>query len=238
KNNTVLIAVVSFLLGAVCTAWFTFPLPALFGSSDPWFGNRPPFSTSSFGHPPSFTLEFPDSADLGELWLIEHRHCFTCGTGEKNLGRATGRHSITLPAAHWFISLRMPEHASALSPFLAHPSLVNIGDIDLSRSDVKDDDLQYLTGMNLKSINLSGTRITGEGLRYLKPSMKERTFVDLRSCQNLDLRHLAHFRNWKQSFITLVGDKEYTDEEKRLLGAANRVICDSLQEHVCGVRVH
>ena len=46
---------------------------------------------SSFGQPASFTLEFPATTSLGELWLIEDVNCFTCGTGEKNLGQAMGK---------------------------------------------------------------------------------------------------------------------------------------------------
>jgi hypothetical protein len=134
------------------------------------------FSGSSL----SFILKFPQTVDLGELWLIEDVNCFTCGTGEKYLGRASGNYDISLPAAHWFVSLRMPKNASALLPHLGgDPSLSNLGDINLESSDVKDDDLRYLASINLRSINLSKTRIRGEGLRYLSPK-KKWSFVELR----------------------------------------------------------
>src|SRR5262249_22683431 len=91
-----------------------------------------------------FTLEFPMTTDLGELALVEDVNCFTCGNGEKTLGRSTGRYQVRLPAAHWYVSLRMPKKASALLPYLDHPSLTNIGDLGLAGSDVKDSDLKYL----------------------------------------------------------------------------------------------
>src|SRR5262249_24538382 len=130
-------------------------------------------------YPSSVTLEFPETADLGELWLREDVNCFTCGTGEQSLGRARGAQIIQLPAAHWYVSLRMPRHAAAVLPLLAHPSLVKIGDLDLHDSDVRDDDLRHVSALNLRSINLSGTRITGAGLAYLKPHRKW-IFVHLR----------------------------------------------------------
>src|SRR5262245_37551299 len=137
----------------------------------------------------AFTLEFPADVDLGELWLVEDVNCFTCGNGEIKLGRAIGRHDVQLPAAHWYVSLRMPKNAAALLPPLEHPSLVNIGDLNLLGSDVKDDDLKHVVSLNLRSINLSKTHITGEGLTYLKPH-KRWIFVSLEHCDELNADYL------------------------------------------------
>ena len=191
------------------------------------------------GYPLSFTLEFPTSSDLGELWLVEDVNCFTCGAGEKHLGRATGSRNIYLPAAHWFVSLRMPKNASELLPHLAHPSLSNIGDVNLEGSDVKDEGLKYIAHLNLRSINLNRTQITGAGLRYLRPNEKW-IFVDLRGCEKLDLKYLVHFKGWKRSTVSVVGYKwgeKNTDQEKRLLEVANHVICDNQPENVCGTQI-
>ncbi len=196
-------------------------------------------SSSSFGHPLSFILEFPSDIDMGELKLVEDVNCFTCGTGQKDLGKATGRHNILLPTALWFVSLRMPKNASRLVLHLAHPSLVNLGEINLQGSDVTDADLRFLKGINLTSINLRGTKIVGEGLRYLRQNTKW-THVDLRGCQNLDLKYLAHFKGWKSTSIILTesqwGEKK-NNEDKRLLEMANQVICDGQSESICGIQI-
>lgn len=187
-----------------------------------------------------FTLEFPQGRDLGELWLVEDVNCFTCGNGRKDLGRATGTHVVRLPAAHWFVSLRMPKKASALMPHLAQPSLAAIGDINLAGSDVKDDDLKYLAGTNLQSINLSGTMITGSGLKYLRAHSKW-IFVDLTNCPLLDPESLAHFMGWKRSTIRLVpykwGDDGYSESEKKLLEKARTIICDDQPEEICHTQI-
>ena len=193
------------------------------------------------GSPLSFILKFPQTVDLGELWLIEDVNCFTCGTGEKYLGRATGHYDISLPAAHWFVSLRMPKNASALLPHLGgDPSLSNIGDIKLESSDITDDDLKYLAPINLRSINLSKTRITGKGLRYLRPN-KKWSFVELRDCVALDPMYLAHFKGWRRSTIRLVPYKwtgeVYSEKELKLLDMASQMICDHQPENVCGTQI-
>lgn len=185
-------------------------------------------------------LEFPPNSDLGELWLMEDANCFTCGSEEINLGRATGKREVEMPARHWYLSLRMPKTASALMPELAHPSLAKIGEIDLSGSDAKDDDLRYLAGMDLHSINLDNTKITGSGLRYLKPTKKWMS-VGLEDCDGLDPRYLSHFKGWKNSTIRLVERKsnagENTAEEEVLLQSARKIICDDRPEDVCGIQI-
>lgn len=196
-------------------------------------------SSSSFGHPLSFVLEFPADIDMGELKLIEDVNCFTCGTGQKDLGKAKGRYKVSLPADLWFVSLRMPKKSSHLMSHLAHPSLVNLGEINLKGSDITDADLRFLKDMNLTSINLRGTEIVGEGLRYLRPNTKW-THIDLRDCRNLDLKYLAHFKGWKSTSIFLTASKrgeKNSNEDKRLLEMANQVICDGQPESICGIQI-
>ena len=134
----------------------------------------------------------------------------------------------------------MPTNASRLLPHLARPSLSNIGDIDLRGSDVKDEDLRYIAGINLRSINLSRTRITGAGLKYLKPNGRW-MFVDLQSCDELDAQFLAHFRGWKRSTIRLVPYKwtgdTYLAAEARLLDRAKQIICEGQPENICGTQI-
>src|SRR5262245_3629222 len=108
----------------------------------------------SSGQPSSFTLDFPVAESLGTLRIVEDVNCFTCGTGEKVLGAASGRVEVDLPAPHWFVSLKMPQNVSRLMPYLEHPSLANLGDLDLRGSDIKDEDLRYVSGIHLRSINL------------------------------------------------------------------------------------
>lgn len=188
-----------------------------------------------------FTLDFPIDADLGELWIVEDVNCFTCGTGQEYLGRATGSYRVRLPASHWFVSLRMTEDASQLMPHLASSkSLQNIGDINLAGSDVTDADLRHLEGINLRSLNLGKTDITGEGLQYLQPH-KKWFFIDLLGCENLDLNYLAHFRGWKRSTITVASGykwgEEHTEQELNTLERAGQIICDGKSENVCGVQI-
>jgi hypothetical protein len=195
---------------------------------------------TSFGYPRSFSLQFPNDLDLGELWLVEDVNCFTCGNGEKSLGRAKGRHDVRLPAEHWFVSLRMPRHASKLLPHLVHPTLKNIGDLQLKGSDVVDQDLRYLHGKNLRSIDLRDTEINGSGLRFLMPN-KKWTFVNLAGCEHLQPHYLSHFRGWRRATISLVGYKwsgeKYTQAELQLLAQAKRIICDGRPEKLCGTQI-
>jgi len=188
----------------------------------------------------SFTLNFPKTVGLGELRLTEDVNCFTCGTGNRYLGQATGSYDIRLPAAHWFVSLKMPKDASRLLPYLAEPSLANIGDIDLHGSDVKDDDLKYVAAIRLRSIDLSKTGITGAGLKYLRPN-DHWIFVELRDCERLDPQYLSHFKGWKRSTIRLVPYKStgevYSERELRLLNIAREVICNGQPEDMCGTQI-
>jgi hypothetical protein len=190
--------------------------------------------------PTSFTLEFPAHADLGELWLFEDVNCFTCGNGQENLGRATGVHHVRLPQARWYVSLRMPKAASGLLPFLAHPSLANIGDLHLEGSDVRDEDLQYLAGLNLRSIDLSNTKITGAGLKHLKPH-KRWIFISLQDCDALDPQYLAHFKGWKRSTVRVTSrkrtDKALSEADGKLLDQAKHIICDDQAEEICGTQI-
>jgi hypothetical protein len=185
-------------------------------------------------------LHLPDRADLGELWLREDVNCFTCGTGQQNLGRATGTHEIHLPAAHWYVSLKVPKDAAALMQYLDDPSLRNIGDIDLANSDVTDADLKHLEGIDLRSIELSRTRITGEGLKHLRPHRKW-IFVNLEDCPQLDPRYLDHFRGWTRATIRVTSHispgEPYTLTEAQLLAAARRIICNDQPEQVCGTQI-
>lgn len=189
--------------------------------------------------PTSFTLEFPTQV-LGELWIREDVNCFTCGNGEKNLGPATGKHDVRLPAGHWYVSLKMPTNAGQMLHHLAHPSLSHIGDLDLRGSNVKDEDLRHIAGLNLRSINLERTKITGAGLKYLKPHPKW-VFVNLQNCAELDPRLLVHFRGWKRSTIRLLPYKwngdTYSSAETRLLDSARKIICNGQPEDVCGTQI-
>ena len=188
----------------------------------------------------SFDLNFPADVSMGELWLMEDVNCFTCGNGSKNLGRATGRHRITLPAAHWYVRLRMPKNAAALMPRFSEPSLAQIGDLDLRGSDISDDDLKHLAGVELRSIALSRTSITGAGLRHLKPH-KKWIFVSLEDCERLDPAHLAHFRGWKRATIRVTSNR-YNDPRHKvrmdaLLNKAREIICDNRPEESCGTQI-
>ncbi len=195
---------------------------------------------TSSGSPLSFRLVFPATVDVGELWLVENVNCFTCGNGEKDLGRAMGVRDIKLPAARWFVSLRMPKDASHLLPYLKNPSLIKIGDLQLQGSDVRDDDLRHIAEIDLRSINLSKTKITGAGLKYLRPNRKW-TFVDLTDCDALDPEHLTHFRGWRRSTIRLTshkwGDDKYNEMEMKLLDRAKQIICEGQPEEVCGTQI-
>jgi len=134
----------------------------------------------------------------------------------------------------------MPKNASALLHHLGDPSLSNIGDIKLESSDVTDDDLKYLALINLWSINLSKTRITGRGLGYLRPN-KKWSFIELRDCVALDPMYLAHFKGWRRSTIRLVSYKwtgeVYSEKELKLLDMASQMICDHQPENVCGTQI-
>lgn len=185
----------------------------------------------------SFTLNFPQKVDLGELWLIEDVNCFTCGNGTKYLGRARGNYKINLPAPHWYVSLRMPKKSSHLLPNLATPSMLNIGDIDLSGSDLKDDELRYIAKINLRSINLSKTKISGLGLRYLKPH-KKWIYVDLNDCDKLEPKYLAHFKGWQRSTISLVSHSIANSRQKQeLTSRAQQIICDGKPKNICGIQI-
>jgi len=194
----------------------------------------------SSGQPSSFTLEFPVTESLGMLRIVEDVNCFTCGTGEKDLGAASGRVEVDLPASHWFVSLKIPRNASRLMPYLKHPSLANLGDIDLHGTDIKDEDLQYVSGIHLRSINLSDTGITGAGLKYLHPHPKW-TWVELLNCPHLDAQFLAHFRGWDRSTIRLTpytwAGETHSADELQLLKFAKHFICADQPETVCGTQI-
>jgi hypothetical protein len=134
----------------------------------------------------------------------------------------------------------MPKHASRLLPYLEDPSLVNIGDLQLKGSDVGDGDLQHVSEINLRSINLSETTITGAGLKYLKPNRKW-MFVDLTNCNALEPGYLSHFKGWKRSTIRLTaykwGDDKLSEAEARLLDRAKQIICNGQPESVCGTQI-
>jgi hypothetical protein len=185
----------------------------------------------------SFTLNFPGKIDLGELWLIEDVNCFTCGNGIKYLGRAKGNYKIHLPAPHWYVSLRMPKSSANLLPNLATASMSNIGDLDLSGSDLKDDDLKYIAKINLQSINLSKTKINGSGLHNLRKH-KKWIQVDLYDCDKLQPKYLAHFRGWQRSTIRLISPTNLdSHHQKELINRAQKIICDGKPENICGTQI-
>jgi hypothetical protein len=188
----------------------------------------------------SFTLEFPATVSLGTLSMIEDVNCFTCGTGRRDLGAASGRVHVQLPAPHWYVSLKMPREASRLMPYLMNPSLADIGDLDLQGSDVTDADLRYVAGLHLRSIELSHTRITGSGLEHVHEHPRW-TWVDLQGCPRLDVESLAHFRGWKRATIRLLpyvsSGESYSDAERGLLEGARHVICADQPEDVCGTQI-
>jgi len=188
----------------------------------------------------SITLHFPDNVSLGELRVVEDVNCFTCGNGHQELGDARGQKIVRLPANRWYISLTMPKQAAALVPYLDEPSLRAIGDINLAQSDVRDGDLKHLDSIELRSIDLSKTHITGEGLRYLHPH-SHFIFVTLTDCPQLDPRFLAHFRGWKRATIRVTtasyGHEPDSDRERALLAAARHFICDDQPEQTCGTQI-
>lgn len=185
------------------------------------------------------TLKFPDDVSLGDLWLMEDANCFTCGNRQESLGKARGIHKINLFYG-WFISLDMPKQASSLMPYLADSSLTSIGEINLEKSDIRDGDLRYLAGMNLRSIRLNQTGITGEGLKYLKPHEKWFS-VELYDCQKLDLKYLVHFKGWERATITVrppkMDEKDYTPQEQQRLKQARQIICDGQPEEICRTQI-
>jgi hypothetical protein len=188
----------------------------------------------------AFTFEFPSEVSLGMLSMVEDVNCFSCGTGRQELGAAMGHVHVRLPASHWYVSLKMPRDARRLMPHLAHPSLAGLGDLDLQGSDVTDDDLRYVAGLHLRSINLSRTQITGSGLRYLKQHSRW-TWIDLEGCPRLDVDTLAHFRGWRRATIRLVPYTSTPDRlseaDHRLLAGARRVVCFDRPEDVCGTQI-
>jgi len=188
---------------------------------------------------PQYTLHFPARESLGDLRIRDDVNCFTCGTGSEHLGPAIGTKEVRLPASRWYVSLKMPRDVTRLVPYLSDPSLEDLGDIDLSRSNVTDDDLRYLDHINLRSIDLSGTNITGAGLKYLHPH-KKWIFVTIQDCERLNPEYLAHFRGWTRSTIRAVDYKssgQTTRREEELLRAARRIICDDQPESVCGAQI-
>ena len=188
----------------------------------------------------SVTLHFPDHVSLGQLRVVEDVNCFTCGNGNQELGEARGTKTVRLPADRWFISLTMPQQAAALMPYLEESTLHAIGEIVLIGSDVQDADLKHLDAIELRSIDLSKTNITGEGLRYLHPH-SHWIFVTLTDCPRLDPQFLAHFRGWKRSTIRVTtasyGHEPDSDRERALLAGARHFICDDQPEQTCGTQI-
>ncbi len=187
----------------------------------------------------SVTLQFPEDADLGVVRMVEDPNCFTCGSADRELGRARGRVEVRLPAAHWYVSLEMPKRASALMPGLAHPSLAGLGGLDLKGTDVRDGDLRHIAHIPLRSIDLSGTRITGAGLGYIRPDPKW-IFVYLRDCPDLKPEHLAHFKGFERATITVAGGAfgaEKSPRQEALLSAAAKAICGGRSERECGTQI-
>ncbi len=170
----------------------------------------------------SFTLNFPENESLGELSIIEDVNCFTCGTGEEQLGNAVGNIKVTLPADRWFVHLDLPEKVSHLLFHLESPSLSKINSLDLTNSDINDDDLKYLSGLYLERIDLAGTAITGEGLRYLKPN--KFFWLNVEETPNLNLQNLAVFQEYRGINIQL-GDPERLELAKKLFCSEDPTLC-------------
>lgn len=181
--------------------------------------------------PDPFTLEFPADVSLGKLSIVEDVNCYTCGTGEEDIGNATGSHTIRLPKAHWFVSLDMPRKASHLLAHLTHPSLNKLGMIDLKDSDVTDSDLASLAALELQYLYLNNTQITGEGLRHIKAN-PHWIRVDLSGCEKLDPKYLSHFKGWKRATIAL---PYATNDSRRVL--ARQIICDGQAEDICKTQI-
>ena len=185
----------------------------------------------------SFTLEFPSSESLGTLSIVEDVNCFTCGTGRQDLGAASGPVHVQLPAPHWYVSLKMPHAASRLIPYVASPSLANLGELDLAGSDVTDADLRYLSELRLRSINLAHTMISGDGLTYVHEHPRW-TWVNLEGCPRLNVESLVRFRGWKRATIRLTSSRDgHSDEDAQLLERARHVICGDRSEDICGTQI-
>ncbi len=187
----------------------------------------------------AFTLEFPETVNLGRLELIEDVNCMTCGNGREEIGTARGKQFVRLQNG-WYISLTMPQNASGLMPYLNNPSLSPIGEIRLAGSDVKDADLQYLAGLHLRSLDLSNTAITGAGLKYLKPHEKWFS-INLQGCPSLNPKYLAHFKGWRRATIGLMPSnlesRDYAKPQLELQKAAQRIICNNQSEQICGTQI-
>jgi hypothetical protein len=180
-------------------------------------------------HPRSLTLNFPKNISLGEITIFEDVNCFTCGTGEKFIGEAKGEIKINLPSDRWFIHLDMPRNASSLMPYLKATSLTEIHSLNLSKSDVQDNDLQYIANMKLRKINLSGTSITGQGLHFAKPTNSHKFFwIDVTDTPNLALKNLEFLKGLAPAFGFGVGlaDKQRLEEAKKLLCADDPTLCE------------
>jgi hypothetical protein len=196
-------------------------------------------SCGQLGAVSSFTLEFPSGDSLGTLSMVEDVNCFTCGTGREDLGPASGRVHVQLPAWHWYVSLKMPKDAARRMSALASPSLASLGDLNLEGSDVTDDDLRYVSGLHLRSINLSHTMITGAGLKYLNAHPKW-TWVDLQECPRLDVDTLSHFKGWKRATIRVLpspSSRNVSQPETALLERVRHVVCGDQPEDVCGTQI-
>jgi hypothetical protein len=181
--------------------------------------------------PEPFVLEFPADVSLGTLSIVEDVNCYTCGTGNNRVGDARGSQPVRLPDHHWFASLEMPRQASHLMRHLRHPSLSRLGRIGLRNSDVKDVDLANLTSIPLRYLDLRDTRITGKGLQHIR-AHPEWVHVDLKGCNQLDLKYLAHFKGWTRATIAL----PYGPADSRRL-RASQIICDSQPESVCKTQI-
>lgn len=189
------------------------------------------FVLAGCGKPEPFTLVFPSDQSLGQLALVEETDCFTCENGFQPLGEATGRQQINLPGERWFVSLRMPADVRRLIAHLQHPSLARLGMLDLSGSDVRDADLSMLAAMRLRTLNLSGTGITGSGLAALKPHPVW-SEVHLKGCEALDPAALRHFNGWHQASIFL----SYPPGDPRRQLAV-QAICDGQPEQTCQTQI-
>ncbi|MEZ5739888.1 MAG: hypothetical protein R3E68_10800 [Burkholderiaceae bacterium] len=186
---------------------------------------------SGCGKPEPFTLEFPANTSLGDLAVVEDVNCFTCENGVEALGPATGSYEVRLPAAHWYVSLDMPRKAAHLLAHLRHPSMTGLGMIDLRGSDVSDSDLANLASIPLRYLYLNETRVTGEGLRYVKAHPRW-IRVDLTGCDRLEPEHLSHFRGWHQATIAL----PYPPGDSRR-ELARMIICDGQPEDICKTQI-
>jgi hypothetical protein len=191
------------------------------------------FLLVSCGFNQTIVLNFPDNIDLGEVWIIEDVNCFTCGTGQKLVGRAKGEVSISLPKG-WYVELKVdPEAVTQLSA-LQNIDSSQIQSLDLSDSSISDDDLQYISHLKLQELFLYNTSLTGKGFSYIKRDDTEWFHLGLRDCKNLKTQFFSHFKDWNDLSISL--DHSNLDNE-HAKNSIRTIICSDIADEKCDRKV-